>query len=518
MVVPRYPAFNVYSNAARKTTALGPLCVATAVSKLDGWEVEVVDENNYRFPGPMDEEGRPDHAALQEIRPADVVGFYGGLSCTIPRVYELARWYRNQGALTVGGGQHIDFLADEALENGLDVVVHAEGEITLKEVLRAWSLGDGFDSIRGISFRSEDGGKVTTDGREPITDFEELPIPRFGLLRFARVKIFPVSRVRGCGRNCEFCSVKGKARCGTAERLVEQFAYLAETYGARKFFVVDDHFAQDRDESVRFCKLLAEYQERMHLRFFIFVQIRLEAARDAELLEAMKQAGVRVLAIGYESVLDDELEVMKKGLRAADMLDLTQRYRKEGFILHGMFIFAYPHKKGFRSQKSLEERVQAYRRFLRKAKLDTVQVLHAVPLPGTGLRRRMEEEGRLLPLEEIDWEYYDGNFPLIQPDPPMEPEEVQDATLKIMRGFYRFHAMFVVVLRLLLFPLAMLPLINLRSRFMAWYRPWRRDLLGFAGWSLIHKWKKRFRHSPFRKKLRHALERRRSSGSMGAAT
>ncbi len=34
IVIPRYPAFNIYSAVARRTTALGPVCVATAVSRI----------------------------------------------------------------------------------------------------------------------------------------------------------------------------------------------------------------------------------------------------------------------------------------------------------------------------------------------------------------------------------------------------------------------------------------------------------------------------------------------------
>jgi radical SAM superfamily enzyme YgiQ (UPF0313 family) len=510
MIVPKYPTFNIYSNAARKITALGPLCVATAVSKLAGWEAEVIDENNYRYPGPVDETGCPDHALLHALRPADAVGFYGGLSSTIPRLYALARFYHQKGVLTVAGGQHPDFLPAEALQNEVDIVVHGEGELTIGEVLQTWQEEGDLGKVAGISLRDANGDVKKTANRPPITDFETLPIPHFGLLRFAKVKIYPVSRVRGCGNNCEFCSVKGAARCGSAERLVEQFAYLAETYRARKFFIVDDHFAQDRDESIRFCRLLADYQKKMGLRFFIFIQIRLEMAQDEALIEAMKACGIRVLAIGFESVIDEELKSMKKGMRARDMLDWTRRFRNAGFILHGMFIFGYPHRRGHQCDLSLKERIRRYKRFLRKARLDTVQVLHPVPLPGTALRARMERAGRLLSGDEISWEYYDGNFPLIQPDPPFQPEEIQNATLRIMRGFYRFNAMFWVALRVLLFPLAMLPLINVQARFRAWYRPWRRNILGFAGWSLIQKWKKRFRADPFRQKLKRVVSRRRS--------
>src|SRR5512138_3124434 len=94
IVVPAFPAFNIYSRIARRTTALGPVCVATAVHEIEGWDVEVIDENNLGRYGPRSPQGGADHEFLQVERPADVVGFYGGLTSTVPRLYELARFYR----------------------------------------------------------------------------------------------------------------------------------------------------------------------------------------------------------------------------------------------------------------------------------------------------------------------------------------------------------------------------------------------------------------------------------------
>jgi len=36
IVIPAYPAFNIYSRIARVTTALGPISVATAVHEVEG--------------------------------------------------------------------------------------------------------------------------------------------------------------------------------------------------------------------------------------------------------------------------------------------------------------------------------------------------------------------------------------------------------------------------------------------------------------------------------------------------
>jgi radical SAM superfamily enzyme YgiQ (UPF0313 family) len=187
IVVPAFAAFNIYSRIARITTALGPVCVASSVAEMGGWDAEVIDENNYRRFGPRDERRMPDHAALQAARPADIVGFYGGLTSTVPRVYELARQYKNIGVTTIAGGQHfVPENLPEALANGIDYVVMGEGEETIKELLAALTNGGDLRAIKGLAFL-EDGEIVCTEARKPITDFDRLPLPNFALVRYAKI-------------------------------------------------------------------------------------------------------------------------------------------------------------------------------------------------------------------------------------------------------------------------------------------------------------------------------------------
>ncbi|HOV76983.1 MAG TPA: cobalamin-dependent protein, partial [Sedimentisphaerales bacterium] len=171
IVVPAFPAFNIYSRIACRTTALGPVCVATAVNELAGWDAEIIDENNLGRYGPRSQSGGADHELIQRERPADVVGFYGGLTSTIPRLYELARQYKRMGVTTIAGGQH--FAGEnvaEALHAGIDIVVLGEGEKTIEELLHALS-GDNsrtptaVDGIRGIAYL-HDGQVVCTPQRE----------------------------------------------------------------------------------------------------------------------------------------------------------------------------------------------------------------------------------------------------------------------------------------------------------------------------------------------------------------
>lgn len=524
IVIPAFPAFNIYSRIACRTTALGPVRVATAVNEVAGWDAEVIDENNLARYGPRADSGGADHELIQRQRPADVVGFYGGLTSTIPRLYELAGQYKRMGVTTVAGGQH--FAGDnieEALRAGIDYIVLGEGEETIAELLHAieedlartdtddhrlprTSAESVFGRIRGIAFLHE-GRIVCTPEREPLLDFDRFPFPDFSLVRYAKIRVYPVERIRGCPMHCEFCTVKSTPRAASAERLFENIRYLVETRNARRFFVVDDLFGQQREDTIRLCRRLREYQEAIGLQFSITVQIRLDKANDPELLAAMRQAGVRHVAIGFESPIDEELKAMNKHINSEKMLSLVRVFRKHGFWVHGMFIFGYPAASGDQFIMPVKERVKRFRRFIRQSGIDSVQVLLPVPLPGTELRRRLEEQGRIYPLEDVGWQYYDGNFPLFEPDPPTTAEELQRAGKRIMSHVYRFRYAILVAASILSFPVLVFSLHRLKTGWSRWYRKWEIRLIRFGGWITIRKWTSDFRRGDFLPRLQKARVR-----------
>ncbi|MFH1772228.1 MAG: radical SAM protein [Candidatus Omnitrophota bacterium] len=497
IVIPAYPAFNIYSGIARITTALGPVCIGTVANKLEEWDVEVIDENNLRRYGPRDPSGGADHKFLQNLRPADVIGLYGGLTSTIPRLYEVARLYKENGAVILAGGQHfVDENIQEALGAGVDYVIIGEGELTIKELLKAIKEGKDVSKVKGVAYR--EGEKVIiTEPREPIIDFDILPQPDFSLVRYAKIKLYPVGRIRGCGMDCEFCTVKGKPRSASPERLIEDIAHILETQDARHFFIVDDLFGQFRKDSIRFCRMLGDYQRRVNKRLDVTVQIRLDKAKDNELLSAMRQAGINTVAIGFESPIEEELEAMKKNIRPSEMIELARVYHRFGFLVHGMFIFGYPLKEGLNPSIPLNDRIRRYKTFIKKAKIDTIQVLLPVPLPGTELRRRLQNCKRIYSKEDIGWQYYDGNFPIFEPDEQLSAQELQHSIRKIMSRFYDFKYMFMIGLQVFSFTSLIFFLHNIRGGWRKWYRPWRNNLLRFGGWIIMKGWTKQLKKSSF---------------------
>ncbi|MBN2641526.1 MAG: radical SAM protein [Victivallales bacterium] len=498
MVIPSFSRFNIYSSVAKYTTALGPVLIATMVSKLHGWDAEVIDENNFHRNGLCTRERYPDHELLQQLRPADAVGFYGGLSSTVGRIYKLSEFYKNCGCLTIAGGQHfVDDNIEDGLNHNIDYLILGEGEIAVQELFNAVYNDLPVDDIAGLAWK-KDGKLIIRRLRQENNDLDSLPLPDFSLLRCSKLSLYPVSWVRGCGMNCEFCTVKGKVRCPSVRYILNQMTSLYEGRGATYFFIVDDLFGQNREKTLCFCSELREYQLLLRVKFFITVQIRLDRADDEELLRAMRLANIRVVAIGYESPLEDDLSAMNKKLKAQEMIRLTAKFHHAGFMVHGMFIFGYPLKNPeAHSQISLKQRIDSYWRFIRKARIDTIQILLPVPLPGTELTKRLKDSGRIFPLDKIGWEFYDGNFPLFIPDPPLRPEDMFVASGKLMKRFYRFRNMFYAGFNIIFFPMIIFPSFNLKSGWKRWYKSWRNNLWKFIGWNILRKWTIKFDKEEF---------------------
>jgi radical SAM superfamily enzyme YgiQ (UPF0313 family) len=474
-IVPVYPEVNIFTGNI--ITPLGIVNIATAASKVWGWRVEIIDENNYR--GPRDENGLPDHRKLQEENPATVVGFYCGLTSTMNRVFELSSFYHEQGAFNIAGGWHAHFCPEETLNHDFDIVVHGEGEMVIRDILKALKNRVRYENIPGISFWENGTQKRNPPERLELSDLNDLPFPDFGLIRHAgKIKIYPISRVRGCQMNCEFCSVKGEPRWANPEHVFNTVKWLVKERKAERFFIIDDRLEENRAGILDFFKMISdEYQNR--LRFI--VQIRLEAATNTELLEAMNKAGVRMVCIGYESPNAEDLKAMDKRLPSQKLIEWTLTLRKY-FWVHGMFIFGYPNIEP--SALSVPESVKRYKSFIRDAKISSIQVLHPVPIVGTELRDRLQRDGRIFPLDFVPWSKYDGNFACFEPD-NMSLAELQDTPIKLMKWFYSHWSLWRIPYKTVTYPVRYFTSLYYR------YDSTSRETIRYYGHRILVKWLRR---------------------------
>ena len=431
LIAPRFAQVNVFSRVP--IPPLGLLYVGSSVKAHTDWRVEIMDENNWK--------GELDHHKIQKENPADAVGFYAGMTSTIPRIYELAKMYKDMGVMTMSGGSHVDALPEDALHNDIDVVVRGEGEKSSVEILDAWFNGGSLESIKGIAFIDKNNRVKINEKREPVDNLDSLDLPDFNQIINLKHPMgwFPVSRTRGCNYSCEFCTVRdqqGRARSTKPERTFAEIVELVEKFRAKYFFITDDNFAQDRDGTVKLCNMIADYSHRKNKKLKFTIQLRAEAARDAELVDAMWRAGVQIICIGLESPIPEDLKMMHKGQTVENMEKDIAILRKAGFYIHGMFIFGYPSEEGTGSNLTTREKSDIYIDFIKRTGIDTIQILKAVPIPGSKLYERLRKAGKVYPLDKVGWDKYDGNFLCFEPSDD-DPVQVQLEATRIMDVFYR---------------------------------------------------------------------------------
>ncbi len=517
-IIPKYPYFNIYSRI--KMPPRGAVSVATAVAETGRYTVEIIDENNFT--------GSLDHRDTQREKPADYVGIYGGLTSTALRVYEVASYYRSIGIPTMAGGNHINAMREEALSGGVDVVVNGEGEFAVPEVLDALSNGGDVDTIPGLTIM-KDGQPFGTPFRPPISDLDTVPIPDMSLIRDLQVPIqfVPLGRTRGCDFVCEFCAVSqhlGKTRSSSPAYVMKEIERSIEN-GRKIFFVTDDNFAQDRDSTAELCEMIAEYTRKAREKIYFVVQVRVDIARDEKLLKLMRAADIEGLCIGYESPIDEDLKNMKKGLNLKKLDEYTQTLKRYGFFIHGMFILGYPTFKDSRNKltMTIRERANRFLEFINRNKIDTVQIVKPVPLPGTILAKKLKEENRLFPLELVDYTKYDGNWLCFEPDEGIDPKEFMEETERILMKFYSFGSLSRLLYQVPLYPMEltcrvlnkMLPQLtnpskraNIRnlSTFIQKsftdarresHRKFRNAKMRFGGRVVLEKWKRDFKKERF---------------------
>jgi len=407
-IEPRSPQEHIFSRVA--IPRLGSLLLGTILQQ-QGMEVKVV----------IEEMSAPNYRKL-DFQP-DLVCI-SSISSTAPRTYELADFYRERGLPVVLGGAHPSFLPLEGLEHA-DYVVCGEGDEALPELVNALTNGGSLADIPNLCYR--DGDTIHQNPWRPfLGDLDSLPIPNYTLIHGWKARnrrgVVSIATSRGCPFNCSFCSVimmfGRKHRVTSIDRVIAEIRQNG--LEARHIFFCDDNFTADRQRTKALCeRIIAE-----GLKIEWSAQVRVESAKDPELLELMARSGCFVVFVGLESINPATLKAYNKSQTVQGIKDCVNNFHHYGIKVHGMFVFG-----------SEEDHYQVIRDtvgFSRQLDLDSLQYLMLTPLPGTPFYKEMEAQNRIICR---DWSQYDGHHTVFQPR-QFTPFELQMETTRAMKKFY----------------------------------------------------------------------------------
>ncbi len=330
-------------------------------------------------------------------------------------------------------GAKVAVEADKSLEQApaVDFVARNEFDFTIKDV----ADGQNWASIPGLSFRNGSGTVVHNKDRAILENMDALPFVTpvykrdlvmenyfIGYLKHPYISIYTG---RGCKSRCTFClwpqTVGGhRYRTRSVDHVVEEIVWAKKNFPQTKeFFFDDDTFTDDLPRAEAIAARLGK------LGITWSCNAKANVPRDT--LKKLKDGGLRLLLVGYESGNQQILHNIKKGMR----IEVAERFTKDchelGVAIHGTFILGLPGE----TRDTIQETI----RFARRINPHTIQVSLAAPYPGTFLFNQAVENGWL---DASNAELVDDSGVQIAPlhYPHLSHTEIFQSVETFYRSFY----------------------------------------------------------------------------------
>ncbi|UCB57650.1 MAG: B12-binding domain-containing radical SAM protein [Candidatus Omnitrophota bacterium] len=326
------------------------------------------------------------------------------------RAYQIADEFRKRGVKVVIGGIHATVLPEEAKQHA-DSVIVGEGEETWPRFIE-----DFLNNNLQPFYRSTN----------PV-DLTKSPIPRYDIVKPGNYKMAWIQASRGCPRDCEFCAASNvygfKYRHKTIDQVIKEVSYIKNIFKRSiQIGFADDNMFTNQRYSMALVKRLLPLNVRW------FAQTDVSIADNESFLELLRQSGCTLLFIGFETLSGKTLKSLdrtnwkiKQIEKYPNIIKTIQSY---GIGVMGAFIIGFDNDDTSVFKKLAD--------FIINNHLYAAQVTILTPLPGTRLRRRLEEEKRILSYNWSDYSMCNITFSPKR----MSAQELQDGFLEIYQQIY----------------------------------------------------------------------------------
>ena len=301
------------------------------------------------------------------------------------RAYEISARFTEQGKTIILGGLHTMFNQQEASEHA-----HA---LILGEVENYWELL--LDDFQHGNLQALYESKTPLD----LSELNHYPTD----LISPKVYNYTWSVVvtRGCPFKCDFCLVHqffNKFQMRPIDNIVDELRQL-KSLGVEWVELHSDNLTHNREYAIELFKAIAP----LGLKFYGETTVLI--ARDEEMLQAAKEAGVKALLLGIETPSLEALKAQKKGFVKPDkMKRYMEIIKKHDIEIWGDFLFGFDEHTPTIFQETVD--------FINDIKVDKVIPHFMIPFPGSETFKKLDSENRIL---TKDWEKYDGSHTVYQP-------------------------------------------------------------------------------------------------------
>jgi len=356
-------------------------------------------------------------AQLADFQPEAV-----GAGCVTLNFYEAQKIMRdvrsiNPEIITMMGGPHVSFTAEETLRNypEVDLIFVGEADATIVEFAPLIKQKNKWCNIRGISYRQ--GDEIINNGkRDFIMDLDCITMPARHLLPVSRYRAlgFPVSMItgRGCPHSCIFClgrkMVGSKIRRRRTKNVLDEMEQIVGL-GFERINIADDLFASDGQRVKEICNGIKE----RNLKFTWSAFARVDTV-DQEMLDAMVAAGCDSVSFGLESGNPEMLKRIKKGVKLEQVHSAVKMCKQSGMLAHASFMVGLPGET---------KETMAQTEELAKS-LDIVYGYHYLaPFPGTTVREKVHKYD--LEILTDSWDKYDANDAIVRTS-ALQPQDIRE--------------------------------------------------------------------------------------------
>lgn len=375
--------------------------------------------------------GMDREAVIEQARGYDLVIIHIStptFASDISLAEELKKHY---SGLTIGlVGPHATVLAEESLlrSKAVDFVAVGEFDETVTEISR----GVPFKEVEGIVFRSN-GSTQRTARRRLVENLDSLPFVTRIYARDLTIKNYYIGYLqhpyislytgRGCRAHCTFCLWPqtiggGVYRVRSAENIYEEMAEAKSLFPKVKEFFFDDDTFTDNPQLLDIARKIG--------RLGITWSCNARANVPRETLKVLKENGLRLLTVGFESGNQQILNNVKKGIRIEGARQFALAAKEVGVLLHATFILGLPGE----TKETMEQTM----RFAQEIDPYSMQVSLAAPYPGTQLYEQAKREGWMV--GEGDSLTRSGIQESVISYPSLSKEEMFEAVERFYRRFY----------------------------------------------------------------------------------